>query len=86
MSRITIDLRKRAKERIHYDLSRHTADGEDGLYCYQMSHLRFRDIITGGKSMPRNVGMPRASSTGNPETVITDARVALVPGGIRDHP
>ena len=60
MSRITIDLKKRAKEHIHYDLSRRpVAEDEDGPYCYQMSHMRFRDIVTGGRSTPRTVGVPR---------------------------
>jgi len=62
MSRITIDLRKRGKEDIHYNLSgRPMGDGE-GPYCYQLSRVRFRDIITGGKSIPKSFGIPREST------------------------
>jgi len=63
MSRITLDLKKRGKEHIHYNLSRNPMVGDgEGPYCYQMSPLRFRDIITGGKSMPRSIGIPREST------------------------
>ena len=76
MSRITIDLRKRAKERIRYDLSRYVVEDEYGPHCYQLSQLHFRDIITGGRSMPRNTGIP-ASSTGNTgSTAATSTAVA----------
>ena len=69
MSRITIDLKKRAQEHIRYDLSRHVVVGdEDGLYCYQLSHIRFRDIITGGKSMFKNTRTPRESTSNRPPT------------------
>jgi len=65
MSRITLDLRKRAKEPIHYDLSRQTAGGgESGPYCYQLSHVRFRDIITGGRSVPTDIRIPRTTTAG----------------------
>ena len=64
MSRITIDLRKRAKERIRYDLSRYVVEDEYGPYCYQLSQFHFRDVITGGRSMPRNTGIP-PSTMGN---------------------
>jgi len=80
MSRITIDLRKRAKERIRYDMSRH-ADDEDGLYCYQLSHLRFRDLITGGKSVPGATGMPHSYGSANPGTV-PDTSTTLTPRGV----
>lgn len=71
MSRITIDLKKRAKDHIHYDLSRHpTVVDEDGPYCYQMSHIRFRDIITGGRVRPRILG---------PLTNIRGSRARIVP-------
>ncbi|KAF9651652.1 hypothetical protein BDM02DRAFT_3184398 [Thelephora ganbajun] len=63
MSRITIDLKKRAQEHIYYNLPRHAVVGnEDGPYCYQLSHIRFRDIITGWKSTPRNIRMPHRSA------------------------
>ena len=76
MSRITIDLRKRAKERIRYDLSRYVVEDEYGPYCYQLSQLHFRDIITGGRSMPRNTGIP--ASTGNPGTAGDISTVPVV--------
>lgn len=63
MSRVTIDLKKHAKDHIHYDISRHVApaDGE-GPYCYQMSRIRFRDIITGGRRVPRPPRTPYESA------------------------
>jgi len=63
MSRITIDLKKRAEDHIHYDLSgRPVVVDEDGPYCYQLSRIRFRDMITGGKRMPKNIRVPREST------------------------
>lgn len=60
MSRITIDLKKRAEDSTYYDLSKQRAvTNEDIPYCYQLSDIRFRDIITRGKSMPRTVRVPR---------------------------
>ena len=60
MSRITIDLKKRGEDRTHYDLSKQrAAENEDIPYCYQLSDIRFRDIITRGKSMPKTVRVPR---------------------------
>jgi len=82
MSRITLDLRKRAKERIRYDLSRYVVEDEYGPYCYQLSQLHFRDIITGGKSMPRNTGIP-ASTMGNTTTGISTGVVESEDGARR---
>lgn len=74
MSRITIDLRKRAKERVRYDLSRYVVEDEYGPHCYQLSQFHFRDILTGGKSMPRNTGIP-ASTMGNTDTTAATTTV-----------
>lgn len=63
MSRVTIDLKKHAREHVHYDLSRHVVVGdEEGPYCYQLSHIRFRDIITGGRGIPRYNRTPHQPS------------------------
>lgn len=64
MSRVTIDLKKHARDHVHYDLSRHVvvAD-EEGPYCYQMSHIRFRDMITGGKPVHRPTRTPQGSAS-----------------------
>lgn len=72
MSRVTIDLKKHAKDHIH--ASRHIVMGdEEGPYCYQLSHIRFRDIITGGKGMARPPTTPYQSAErrnlGNPVLV-----------------
>ena len=82
MSRVTIDLKKHAKDHIHYDASRHAAQGgEEGPYCYQLSHIRFRDIITGGSGVPRPPRTPHQSAERrNPDkpSLIADAGVILV--------
>ena len=64
MSRVTIDLKKHGKDHIHYDVSRQAAvsGDEDGPYCYQMSRIRFRDIITGGKGTPKPPRTPQQSA------------------------
>ena len=63
MSRVTIDLKKHARDHVHYDLSRHVVVGdEEGPYCYQLSHIRFRDIITGGRGVPRSNNTPHQSA------------------------
>jgi hypothetical protein len=72
MSRVTIDLKKRAKEHtVHYNLSRPgVVETEESPYCYQLSHIRFRDIITGGKSVSKPGSTPykpaSKPSLGNP--------------------
>jgi len=72
MSRVTIDLKKHGKDHVHYAGSKHvvTTD-EDGPYCYQLSHIRFRDVITGGRGMPRPPRTPHGSvdkrNLGNPD-------------------
>lgn len=86
MSRITIDLRKRARERVHsgYDVSRNTEAGDDGgLYCYQLSHLRFRDVLTGVRSMPANTMTANVTTgmTTNFEAVV-DTGTIVSPRGI----
>ena len=88
MSRITIDLRKRAKERVRYDLSRYVVEDEYGPHCYQLSQFHFRDILTGGKSMPRNTGIPPSTmgnTMGNTDTTAaTSTAVATCEEG--SHP
>ena len=62
MSRITVDLKKHAFGRVHYDLSRHAVvDDEDGPYCYQLSQIRFRSIIHGGGNLPKPGATPHES-------------------------
>jgi len=89
MSRITIDLKKRAEDHTHYDLSKQrAAANEDIPYCYQLSDIRFRDIITRGKSMPRTVRVPRefarkrnsddSDAAADASTIIVIARKAAV--------
>lgn len=90
MSRITIDLKKRAEDNIHYDLSRHPAVAdEDGPYCYQLSHIRFRDMITGGKRMPKNIRIPRESTRkqdlGDSDTPPDAEMILIVRGAIADE-
>ena len=46
MSRITIDLKKRAGDDAQYNLGRMAVGNEEGLCYYQLFHIRFRDIIT----------------------------------------
>ena len=60
MSRVTIDLKKHATGRVHYVLSGGpvVVRDEEGPYCYQMTPIRFRDIITGGKGKPKSTGHP----------------------------
>lgn len=84
MSRVTIDLKKHAKEHVHYDLSRHVVVGdEEGPYCYQLSHIRFRDIVTGGRTIasvnsgrtppnPNDSALKRDLS--NPNGIASDAQ------------
>ena len=65
MSRVTIDLKKHARDHVHYDLSRHVmvgGDPEEGPYCYQLSQVRFRDIITGGKGVRSTSRTPHDSA------------------------
>ena len=89
MSRITIDLKKRGEDRTHYDLSKQrAAESGDIPYCYQLSDLRFRDIITGGKSMPKTVRVPRefarkrnsddSDAASNASTILIVARKAAI--------
>jgi hypothetical protein len=85
MSRVTIDLKKHAKDHIHYDSSRHVVGGdEEGPYCYQLSHIRFRDIITGGNGMPRPPRTPHGSverrNLGNPDLVADPGAVFVARG------
>lgn len=85
MSRVTIDLKKHAKDHVHYDLSRHLmVKDEEGPYCYQLSHVRFRDIITGGKTASRHAMRTRESALkqkmGNQESV-PKAGAIVVPQG-----
>ena len=85
MSRVTIDLKKHAKDHIHYDGSRNVVTGdEEGPYCYQLSHIRFRDILTGGKGMPRPPRTPHGSAErrnlGNPGLVPDPGAVFVVRG------
>lgn len=64
MSRITIDLKKHAQGRVHYDLSRRAVvDDEEGPYCYQLSQVRFRSIIHGGNDIPKHAGAPHESTS-----------------------
>ena len=49
MSRITIDLKKRAKEHIHDDISRSpVVVYQDGPSSYQLSRIQFRDPCDSG--------------------------------------
>lgn len=80
MSRITIDLKKRAEDRTYYDISKQRAvANEDIPYCYQLSDIRFRDIITRGKSMPKTVRAPREfARKQNPEDFDAAANTSAV--------
>ena len=90
MSRITIDLKKRAKGHIHYDLSRHpVVVDEDGPYCYQLSHIRFRDMITGRKSVPKNTRVPREPtwkhSSDSSDTTSDAGTILIIRGATADE-
>lgn len=92
MSRITIDLKKRAKDHVHYNPSRHrpAVVDENAPYCYQMSHIRFRDIITGGKTMvPKNTGVPREptckGNSSSSDTVSDAGTVLIIQGATADE-
>ena len=81
MSRVTIDLKKHAKDHIHYDMSRHVVVGdEEGPYCYQLSHIRFRDVITGGKGMPRPPRTPHQSGERRNPDLVAEAGAVLARG------
>lgn len=71
MSRITIDLKKRARKDEDDDLAGHP-------YCYQMSPLRFRDVVTGRRSMTTNVRPHLPPGIRNPGGV--DSAILFAPG------
>jgi len=81
MSRVTIDLKKHARDHVHYDLSRHVVvSDEEGPYCYQLSHIRFRDIITGGNSLSKpGTGRTPYGSALKPKSGNTDVASNSIP-------
>ena len=81
MSRITIDLRK--------SLSRDVVTGDrDGVHCYRLSHIRFRNVVTDGSMSTNNIRMPRVSTSernlDNPNAA-ADASTSRVARGFTDR-
>lgn len=71
MSRITIDLKKRANDHVHYGVSSDPMVADEGgpyRHSYQLSRIRFRD--------PRESG--RGGHSGDSDTVV-DIEAAPVP-------